>query len=126
LVEIVGTGEVTTGSESDSEFDVVEGGENVGDHHLLIDRDAQDLSLSVDTDDTASRLVFASDEHGFARDSVHVETSSRFEVVKVDETVLGDEVDDAVTSRDLHGDGEIVGGFGREEDVDCFLGIDGC
>ena len=70
--------------------------------------------------------MFASDEHGFARDSVHVETSSSFEVVKVNETVLGDEVDDAGSSRDLHGDREIVGGFGREEDVDCFLGVDRC
>lgn len=98
MVKIVGTGEIAARSETNSEFDIVEGGENVGDHNFLIDSDAQDLSLSVDTDDTTSRLVFASDEHGFSRDSVHVETSSSFEIVKVDETVLGDEVDDAVTS----------------------------
>lgn len=39
----------------------------------------------------------------------------------MDETKLGDEVDDSVLLRYLHGDGEIVERFGREKDVDCFL-----
>jgi hypothetical protein len=58
----------------------------------------------------------------FARDSVHIDADARLEVVEVDETVLGDEVDDAVLLRDLHRDGEIVGSLGREEDIDSFLG----
>jgi hypothetical protein len=69
--------------------------------------------------------VFASYEHGLAGDSVHVETSSSFEVVEVNETVFGDEVDDTVSFRDLHSDGEIVGSFRREEDIDSFLGVNG-
>ena len=40
----------------------------------------------------------------------------------MDDTVLGDEVDDAVLLRDLHGDREVVRGLGGEEDVDGLLG----
>lgn len=36
----------------------------------------------------------------------------------MDKSEFGDEVDDAVALRDLHGDWEVVGRFGREEDVD--------
>jgi hypothetical protein len=39
----------------------------------------------------------------------------------VDETEFGDEIDDTVTLRNLHGDGEIVCCFWREEDVDCLF-----
>ena len=40
----------------------------------------------------------------------------------MDKTVLGDEVDDTVLLRDLHGDGEVVGCLCGEEDVDGLLG----
>jgi hypothetical protein len=43
----------------------------------------------------------------------------------VDETEFGNEVDDTVALRDLHGDWEVVCGFWREEYVDCFLGEGG-
>jgi len=39
----------------------------------------------------------------------------------VDETEFGDQVDDTVTLRDLHGDWEIVCCFWREEYIDCLL-----
>lgn len=123
LVEVVGTGKVASRRETNREVDVVERRENVGNHDLFIDRDAQNLTLAVDSDDTARRLVFAGDKHCLARDAVHVEACARLEVVKVDETVFRDEVDDTVALRDLHRDGEIVRGLGREEDVDRFLRV---
>ncbi len=39
----------------------------------------------------------------------------------MDETELGNEVDYTVLLRYLHGDGEVVGSFGREEDINRFL-----
>lgn len=56
-----------------------------------------------------------------ARDSVHVDADARLQVVEMNETVLGDEVDDAVLLRDLHRDREIVGSLRREENVDGLL-----
>ena len=43
------------------------------------------------------------------------------EIVQVDETVLGREVDDTVLLGDLHGDGEVIGCLGREVHVDGLL-----
>lgn len=43
----------------------------------------------------------------------------------MDETEFGNEVDDTVALRDLHGDWEIVCGFWREEYVDRLLGEGG-
>lgn len=40
----------------------------------------------------------------------------------MDETVLGDEINDAVLLRNLEGNREIVGGFWREENIDGLLG----
>lgn len=89
---------------------------------VLVHADRQDLSLPVYTNDTVRLLVLCRGEDCLARNSVHVDTLTGFDIVKVDETKLGDKVDDAVFARHLHGDGEIVGGLGREEDVDGFLG----
>lgn len=124
-VEVVRAGEVGAAGEADGEVGVVEGAEDVGDDGVVVDGDGEDLALAVDSDDTARRLVRARHEHGLAGDAVHVDARSRLEVVEVDEAVLGDEVDDAVALRDLHRDGEVVGGLGREEDVDGLLGVDG-
>lgn len=79
------------------------------------------MTLSVDTDDAAGRLVIGSDKDCFARDSVHVYADAGFEVVEVDEAVFRDEEDDAVPGRYLHCNGEIIGCFGGEEDVDGLL-----
>ncbi len=39
----------------------------------------------------------------------------------MDESIFGDEIDDSVELGDLHGDGEIVGSFRREENIHGFL-----
>ena len=88
----------------------------------LVDANAEDLTPLVNADDSRRSLVLSGDEDGLARNTVHVQADTGLEVVQVDEPVLGDEVDDAVLLRDLHGDREIVRGLGREEDVDGLLG----
>ena len=81
----------------------------------------ENLTLSVDTDDAACRLVVGGDENRFSRDTVHVYADARFKVVEVYKAVFGDEEDDAVSSRDLHCNREVIGCFGREEDINCLL-----
>lgn len=88
---------------------------------ILIHADTQHLTLPVHPDDTVTLLVRRGGEDGLARDSVHVDTSASLDFIQVDEPKFGDQVDDAVLLRNLHCDGEIVGGFRREEDIDCFL-----
>ena len=85
------------------------------------DTDTEDLTFAIDANDTTRRLVICCDEDCLAGNTVHVNANASFEIVEVNESVLGDEEDDAVPSRDLHCDREIVGRFGREEDIDGFL-----
>ena len=61
------------------------------------------------------------DEDGLTGDSVHVDACSRLEVVKVDEAIFGDEVNDAVFLGNLHRYREIVCGFRGEVHIHCFL-----
>ncbi len=124
-VEVVGTWKVTARSELEGEFRVVESAKNVRNDGVLIDRDGKDLTLAVDTNDTAGRLVLCSDKDGVARDAVHVDASAALEIVEVNEAVLCDEVDNTVTLADLHGNGEVVGGLGWEEDIDGLFGESG-
>lgn len=90
---------------------------NVG----LVQADAENLSLLVDSNDTASQFVLCRSKDGVSRDTVHVKTLSSLQVVQMDETILGDEVDDSVAFRNLHRDREIVDGLGREENIGCLL-----
>lgn len=65
--------------------------------------------------------MLAGHEDGLAGNTVHVDASTGLEVVEVDETVLGREVDDAMSLRDLHSDGEVVRGLRWEVNIDGFL-----
>lgn len=94
---------------------------NIVDDGVLVDADAEHLTLAVHTDNTAQQLVLGGSEDGLARNSVHVDARARLEVVQVDEAKLGDEVDDAVLLRHLHRDGKVVCRLGREEDIDGLL-----
>ena len=51
----------------------------------------------------------------------HVNAYASFEMVEMNESVFRENEDDAVTSRNLHCDGEVVCCLGREEDIDFFL-----
>lgn len=88
---------------------------------VLVNADRQHLSLPVDSNDTVRSLKFGSSENRLSRDSVHVYTLSRLDLIQVDETEFCDEVDDTVFGGDLHSDREIVCRFGREEYIDGFL-----
>lgn len=94
---------------------------DVRDDIAFVQADAKDLTLLVDSNDTSSQLVLGGGEYGVARDSVHVQALASLQIVQVDETVLRDEVDDSVSLRNLHSHGEVVDGFGGEEDVSCLF-----
>ena len=66
--------------------------------------------------------IWRSNEDCLARYSVHEDTCAALQIVKVDEAVFGDEVDDAVLLRNLHSNWEIVNCLGWEVDVYCLLG----
>lgn len=100
---------------------VVELTSNIVDNSIVIHGDTQDLSLPVDSNDTILDLVLCCGEDCLSGDTIHVDTLSRLEVVEVNESKLGDEVNDTMALRDLHGNGEVVGGLGREEDFDCLF-----
>ncbi len=78
------------------EFWVVEGGEDIGYHRVVVDIHAEDLTLLVHPNDAVGRFVFCGDEDGVTADAVHVDVGTGLEVVEVDEAVFGDEVDDAM------------------------------
>lgn len=96
-VEIVGTWQVSAASQFECKFRVVECRQDVRNDRLFINVHAQNLALLVNTDETLRCLVFSRNEDGFARDSIHVDAGTGFEVVQMDETIFGDEIDDAVS-----------------------------
>lgn len=120
-VQVVGTRKVGAACQLDGQFGICQDVKDIRDHRLLVDANAEDLPALVDTDDTVRCLVLGRDEYSLATDSVHVEAYTRLEVVKVNEAILGDEVNDAVLLRHLHGDREVIWCFSGEENVDSLL-----
>lgn len=76
-------------------------GIDVVDDVLLVQGDRQDLSFTIDANDPIGGFVRRSDEDGLGTDSVHVDANPRFNIVQVDVTVLGDQVNDAVLGTHL-------------------------
>ena len=65
--------------------------------------------------------MFRSHKDGLARDTIHVDTGTRFEVVEMDETVFRHKIDDTMPLGNLLGDWEIVCGFRWEVYIDGLL-----
>ena len=61
----------------------------------------KDLSFSVDTDDAIGRLVGRGNKDGLCADPVHVDAGTALQVVKVNITVLRDEINNAMLLTDL-------------------------
>lgn len=120
-IQIICARQISPACELERQFGVVECCQDIRDHRVVVDADAEDLSLPVDTEDSIAGVVFASHEDSLAGDTVHVDAGTGLEVIEMDETVLRREVNDAVSLGDLHGDGEIIGRLGREVNVDGFL-----
>lgn len=123
-VQVIRTGEVCPTGHLDGEFRVVQHVEDVWDDCLLVHIDAEDLTLLVDTNDTVCRLVLGGDEDSLTANTVHVDTCTAFQVVQVNESILGDEIDNAVLLGDLHRHREVVLCLSREEYVYGFFGKD--
>lgn len=120
-IQVVSTGQATARCELKCKFGVIQGVDNIWNNRIFLQRYRQDLTLLVDTDDTGCCFMFGSDENSFATDTVHVDASCCFQVVKMDEAHLGDHVNDAKSFADLHSYREITSCFGREKDLDCLL-----
>lgn len=121
-VKVISSRKVTSGSKFESKLSIVKRVKDVGDERGFVDADAEDLTLLVDTNDTIRGFVFSRYEDCLARNSVHVNADTALEIVEVNETVLGDQIDDSVFLRDLHRYREVVVGFWREVYVDSLLG----
>ena len=117
-VQVIRTREISPTGELEGQFGVIQCGEDIRNDGILIDVNAQNLTLLVNTDDTMRSLMFCSNEDGLSGNSVHVNACTRFKVIEVNESVFRDQVNDSVLFRDLHRDGEIVGRLWREVDVD--------
>ena len=122
-VEVICAWQIGSARKLEGKIGVIESCEDVRDDGLLINVHAEHLSLFVDADDTVGCLVVGGDKDGFTGDAVHVHANAGFKVVKVDEAILCNEVDDAVLLRDLHGDREVVSCLGREVNVDVLLSV---
>lgn len=120
-IQIIRSREICATRKFDSQSGITEGIENVRDDVLFRDTDTKDLTFTIDANDSTRGFVICSDEDCLAGNAVHVNANACFEIVKVNESVFCDEEDDAVTSGNLHCDGEIIGCLGREEDIDGFL-----
>jgi len=59
------------------------------------------LSFSVDTDDAIGGLVGRGNEDGLCANPVHVDTSTALQVVEMNVTVLGDEINNAMLLTNL-------------------------
>jgi len=116
-VQIIGTGKVSSASQLECEFSIVKCCQNVGNDGLFVDVNTEDLALPVHTNDAICRFVLCGHEDSFAGDTVHVHTSTRLKVVEVDETKLRHQIYDTVFLGHLHSDREVIGGLGREIDV---------
>ena len=88
---------------------------------MFVDVHAQDLAFFVNANYAICRLVLRSNKYSLPRDTVHVNASAGFEVVKVDETIFCHEVYDAVLLGNLHGYREVVGSFRREVNINGLL-----
>jgi hypothetical protein len=68
-----------------------------------------------------SRTIFSGNKYSFTGNSVHVDTRTRFKIVKMNETHFSDQKDDTVFMTDLHSDREIGSSLRREKDLNGLL-----
>ena len=78
--------------------------------------------LTVYVNDAVGRVVVCGDKNSLRRNTVHVDTGTRFEVIEVDEAIFSDEVNNSMFLRNLHGDWKIVDCLRQEIDIHVLLG----
>lgn len=89
---------------------------------LLIDVIPENLSLVVDANNTISCLVLHCHKDGLARDTIHIDASTRLKVVEMYKTIFCYEINDTMFLGYLHGNWEVVCDFRQEADINGFLG----
>ena len=123
LVEqVLSTREATARGKRQGQRDIGQFLQDIRDDLVLGNLHSKNLAQFIDGDDTSTVLVRSSGEHRLGGDSVHKQVGTRLDIIQVDETVLGQDVDDTILVGGLQADREVVGSIGREENVDDFLG----
>jgi hypothetical protein len=85
---------------------------------LFVHTNAKYLTLSVDAQNPVCLFVLGRHKDRLARDTVHVDACTRFEIIQVNEAVLRRKVDNSVLLGHLHGDREIIRSFRWEVYID--------
>jgi len=122
LVQLICTRQTSARSKLISQLGVLGALQQIRNNCVLIQSYRKNLTLTVDTNDTSRFAISTGCEDGLTGDAVHENAGTGLEVVQMNEAILGDDVNDLVTIRDLHCDWEVVGGLGWEIDVDVLLG----
>lgn len=120
-VQIISTRQIPPARQLKRQLGVVWVGEDVWDHSLLVHIDTENLTLFVNTDDTVRRLVLRGHEDSLSGDTVHIDAGPRLKIVKVDETILCDEVNNSMLLGNLHGDGKVIGSLRGKVHIDGLL-----
>ena len=79
------------------------------------------MAFLVYANNPVGSLMLCRDKDRLPGYAIHIHTSTRLQIVQVNETIFGDQKDDTVLSGHLHGYGEVIGGFRREIDINCLL-----
>jgi hypothetical protein len=120
-IQVISTGEIRAGSQFERKPGIVEGGEDIWNDGLFVDVNTQDLPFLVDPDNAIRSFMLCGDKDRLTGDTIKVYASGRFEIVKMDETILRDQVYDAVLLGYLHRYGKVVGSFWGVVDIDFFF-----
>lgn len=66
------------------------------------------LSFAIDTHDATGSLERGSYENSVSTNAIHIDASTSLNVVKVNVTILRDQIDDVILWRHLHCNGKII------------------
>lgn len=117
-VKIICTRQVTATCKFECELRVVQGRQNVWHQSLFVHTNAEYLTLAIDAKNPVCRFMLSRHKDRLARDTVHVNACTGFEIIKVNEAVLRRKVDNSVLLGHLHGYGEVVRSFRWEVYID--------
>ena len=94
--QLVGPSQIVPNSEPQCHVGILQIRRNVVDDIVLINGHRQYLSFTVNTNNSMSLFIRSSNKNSLGADSIHVDANATFDIIKVDVTELGDQVDNAV------------------------------
>lgn len=99
--QFVGSAQVVSHSKSQCQIRILQVGIDVVNDVLLVDRDRQNLSLAIDTNDAVAWFMLSGDKNGLSTDAVHVDANTSFDVIEMDIAVFGDQIRNSVLGAHL-------------------------